>query len=373
MMALFRLLHASDFHIARTPYWAGTPANPWLARLTRVWRQRSHDPFVLEAFAQWLLWNGGFSIGPEFETGNGPLFDAILLTGDMATTGELADLREAYDFVDAQPNFGGYLSAAGKPTIAFANPNRLVKLIPGNHDRFRSALSLYLPGGTTFDSVFCPSAGNGNPYWCGNQGFSFDGGPTRGKASVLIWRIDFSLGSKDRGKRYYGLPGWLGQGRVLKKILYGPNGTPANVHPASLVRQTQSYRHDAINHGLKPVVIWAIHFDPFSTDGLLELLDSDLLVGATEQAGVSAILCGHTHESKVKPLSSSTAVFVCGTTSAAGDVTHNDFQVLEIDVPEAEPRVPTFRVMWYRYSPAHQKGGGVFSKVMTVETKAERS
>ncbi len=358
-MALFRLLHASDLHIAQTPYWAGTPANPWLARLTRVWRQKSHDPFVLRAFAQWIWWNGGFASGS-----GGPRFDTILLTGDLATTGDMADLQEAYKFIDDVPRVGTYLTAAGKPTIAFVNPHHLVSLLPGNHDRYRTGFSFYLPGGRVFDTVFCPGPGQGNPYWCQRQGFAFAGGPTRGKASLLIWTIDFSLRSTDRGRRHYGLPGWLGQGRVQRKILYGAKGTPTAPTPASLVGQTLSSRQHAVGQGLTPVVIWAIHFDPFSTDGLVQLLDSDLLIDATRQAGVSAILCGHTHESKVKPLSATTAVFACGTTSASGEP-HNDFQVLEIEVPDAGPPDPTFRVTWYRYE-SPPLGTGLFGKLMTV-------
>ncbi len=296
--------------------------------------------------------------------GKAPQFDAILLTGDMATTGDIADLQESHKFVDEQPYIGTYLTPSGKPTIAFANPYHLINLLPGNHDRYRSGISLYLPGATVFDSVFCPGAGIGRPYWCEKQGFAFFGGPKAGKATILIWTIDFSLPSADRGKRHYGLPGWLGQGRVSRKILYGPNGTAAALTPASLVGQTLSWRQHAIEQGLTPVVIWAMHFDPFSTDGLLQLLDSDLLIEATGQASVSAILCGHTHESKVKPLSLTTAVFACGSTAASGEP-HNDFQVLEIDVPDTGPQIPTFRVMWFRYE-SPPLGAGVFRKVMSL-------
>lgn len=360
MMALFRLLHASDFHIAQTPYWAGEPANPWLARLTRLWRQRSYDPHVLDAFAQWVWWNGGFA-----PVSGNLQFDAILLTGDLATTGNIVDLQQAYEFVDNLPIPGTYRTPAGKPTIAFANNSKLISLLPGNHDRYRSGLSFYLPGSTAFDSVFCPGAGIGNDYWCAKQGFAFAREWPRGRAALQIWMIDFSLRSLDRGKRHYRLPGWLGQGRVLRQILYGSKGTPLAPRPASLVNQTLSRSQKAVGQGLKPVVIWAIHFDPFSTDGLLQLLNSDLLVAATSRAGVSAILCGHTHESKVKPLSTTTAVFACGTTSASGDETSNDFQVLEIDVPDAGPQVPTFRVTWYRYD-SPPLGTGFFQKLMTV-------
>ena len=329
-MPRIRLLHASDFHLAQTPYWAGTSSNYWLARLTRWWKQTSHDPLVLAAFVRWVWQN--------WQDPNGHrLFDALLLTGDLATTGAPADLQAARAFVDANAVGGTYLTPAGQPTLDFFNPHRPLDLLPGNHDRYHSGLSLYLPGGRVFDQVFCPPAPQ-RRFWCAGQDFTFAGSLTRGGLAVLIWKVDFSLPSNQRGKKHYGLPGWLGQGRVRKCILYGPGGTPANPTFPSLVGQTRAESQKVTEQRQAAVVIWALHFDPFSTDGLLQLLDSHLLEEAAAQAGVSAVLCGHTHESKVKPLSATTTVFACGATAAANEA-RNDFQVLEIDLPE-DDRAP---------------------------------
>jgi hypothetical protein len=179
--------------------------------------------------------------------------------------------------------------------------------------------------------------------------------------------MDFSLRSGDGGKAHFGHPGWLGQGRVPRDILCGVGGTPLAPTKGSLVQRTKKWRDDAIKAGVNPAVIWAMHFDPFSTDGGLELLDSELLVDATRVAGVNAILCGHTHESKVKPFSPTTTVFNCGATSATGQPL-NDFQVLEIDVPSAVGAVPKFEVMWYRYTDKVPNWALKFQKVMSVRT-----
>ncbi len=335
-MALFRLLHASDLHIAQTPYWALPPISPWLTRLARLWKVPSHDPFVLKAFARWVGAN-------QFDSQGRPQFDGLIITGDLATTGERPDLREAYDFIDAPPAVGAPFTPNGKPTLRGAVTQ--LDLLPGNHDRYRSAYTFYLPGGKQFDRVFCPGAMRGQPYWCQGQGYGQAlTGAVAGKARLNVLKADFSLRSRDRGKRHYGLPGWLGQGRVLKSILFGKPGGPRG-----LVAETQMWRDYFIQQlNLTPVNIWAIHFDPFSTDELLKLLDSDLLVGAAKAAGVTAILCGHTHESKVKPLSDTTTVFACGTTTSAHSA-QNDFQILEIEVPDGGKALPTFRVTWYRY------------------------
>jgi hypothetical protein len=105
------------------------------------------------------------------------------------------------------------------------------------------------------------------------------------------------------------------------------------------------------------VSLWAIHFDPCSTDATLQLLHSDRLVQAAKDAGVTTILCGHTHESKVKPLSDTTTIYVCGTTCQArrkrdDPPVQNDCQILQIDVdsstPTAQPALEVC-VTWYRY------------------------
>jgi 3',5'-cyclic AMP phosphodiesterase CpdA len=329
----FYLLHASDLHLAAIPRSAGWPAAPVLNALAGLpfgqryrrflrWvaqagRQTSHDPNVLRAFAQFVY----------VHQNN---FDVLLLTGDMATTGNAGDLQVGYDFV----------TPAGTPNVAFLNPTptaHRIQLLPGNHDRYRPTSLiqprslLYRPGGTQFDTAFNPAAGS--QFWTagqGVQGFSIP----RGGHTLHVLMADFSLPAGDRGQAYYGLPGWFGQGRVGPHVLQ------------QLGTLTQHL------HGPRATVVWAIHFDPFTTDGALLLLDSTALrqeLHRLQRAGVvvPAVLCGHAHESKTKPLTDGTTVFACGTTTQAFAEQGNDCQLVTVTAPPAGPA--TVAAAEYRY------------------------
>ena len=315
-------------------------------------RQLSHDPSVLEAFALWLWQNGGF--GPNAV--GGPRFDAVLLTGDMAATGNKADLQAAHNFINLPPRLGSWLTMAEEPTLEFGAGH--IKLLPGNHDRYRKASR---PGGTEFDKLFRAAPRH---YWRHKQGFALVHTLKRGNAMVQIWAMDFTLRRGDPGVMHYFHPGKYGQGRVQRDILYGAKGSPAKPDATSLVQQSIDERVKAKKNKRELVTIWAMHFDPTSTDPDLQLLDSRELIEATERAGVSAILCGHTHESKVKALTSTTTVFACGSTAQANNE-QNDFQVLGIDVPGAGGPA-TFRVTWYRYGAIRPHAPPGFRRLMTV-------
>jgi 3',5'-cyclic AMP phosphodiesterase CpdA len=330
---LFRLLHASDLHLAATPFLAGGLTAGWLQQLTGFWRQTSHNPAVLKAFV-------------EFAYTNRQAFDALVITGDLATTGDRHDLKAAYDLFSAPAHGLTCLTSSGQPTLDYWSKRKALDLLPGNHDRYRAASNFYRPGGRVFDKVFCPP---GRPsFWCVGQSVDLGISVLRGNARLQIFKADFTLPRHDRGKLFCGLPGWLGQGRVRPALL------------ARLAAQTQQWRDDSLLQGVKPVSLWALHFDPFSTDATLQLLGSDLLAQAAQAAGVTAILCGHTHESKIKPLSDTTTVYACGTTAQAGSP-HNDCQVLEIDAPDDWPAGPTVGVTWCRYD----AGTGRFRPLMT--------
>jgi hypothetical protein len=83
----------------------------------------------------------------------GNRLDVILVTGDLATTGDARDLRPAHEFVDAAPVSGRrapWLTAAGKPTLQAAGAP--IVLLPGNHDRYQGLTKN--AGGTQFDAFF---------------------------------------------------------------------------------------------------------------------------------------------------------------------------------------------------------------------------
>jgi predicted phosphodiesterase len=328
-MALFRILHASDPHMAAQPFMAGGSSTfRWPPKVARHWRQTSHDPAPLRAFV-------------NFAHHNRDAFDAVLVSGDLATSGDRTDLDAAYQLYTAPPaNPNVSLTPAGEPTLVhWAQANKL-DLLPGNHDRFRSARQLYRPGGRFFDRVFCPNAGL--RFWCARQGVSHGVAIRRGNWVVHVVKADFTLHRGDGGQRFYWLPGWFGQGRVDQTTL------------DQLVAATNRARNDIEQRHWKPVTLWAIHFDPLTMDQKLLLLESEKLVHAATNLKVTAVLCGHTHESNLKPLAQTTFVYACGTTAQAYSP-HWDCQAIEVETDDGGTSPPQVRIQWYRY------GNGQFS------------
>ena len=231
-----------------------------------------------------------------FAWANRRAIDSLVITGDLSTTGSRRDLVAAPDLFTTWANGPSVLTAGGQPTLHRWYSNGRLDVLPGNHDRYRTAPRLYRPGGTKFDTVFgTPQP----PLWTAKQGHCMGVLAQKGKTRLHILGADFTLQKKNPGKRFYWLPGWLGQGRVRPGLL------------AALVKETKSWHGLHEGQGCNVANVWLIHFDPFSTDATLQLLDSNLLVQAAKDACVSAILCGHAHESKTKPLSGSTIVFAC--------------------------------------------------------------
>jgi predicted phosphodiesterase len=290
----------------------------------------AHDAAILEAFARWLYVN---------HSG----LDAIVLTGDLSNTGYQRDLVRALRFLDG-PAVSTIYDINQEATIGFLNRKCFV-VLPGNHDRYRP-MPAYLPGGTRFDGVF-------NAHWpAGFQGVWAWCVPNTVRPLVLVG-ADFALGRRDLGRSHYWLPGWLGQGRAI--------GRHNRVTLTQLQSATQKVRAHFRTARGEPVVLWAVHFDVFSPDESLQLLDSASLVRAARAEGVPIVLAGHTHETKIKPVASPPAamaagapfpaalVVVCGTTAQAGAAQGNDFQVLTLDVPDDPAGKITLSVDWYRY------------------------
>jgi len=325
-MAQFHILHASDLHMALFPYKASMPsltipALSWLGKVA-FWRQASHDPNVVAAFG-------------ELAERYYPITDVLLVTGDLATTGEPHDLQAAYTCYPAAPaNNLVHVTAAGDPTLyRWASAGKL-DLLPGNHDRFHPAYKGYRPGNGEFENVFCPSTGQ--QFWPKGQTVARGFAVQRGPWELHVIKADFSLPASHHGKSFYWLPGWLGQGTVDPTVL------------GLLKQETEDARAEIASRGSIPITLWAIHFDPTSTDEVLKLLDSEDLCQAAWELCVPLILCGHTHESKIKPLSDRTVAFVCGTSGQAGPG-HKDCQIIGVDADDYGAKPPVFHVAWFRY------------------------
>jgi 3',5'-cyclic AMP phosphodiesterase CpdA len=311
-MESFRLLHLSDFHIAVQqkvigfPDWKHLPAySLGYASLS----PSSYDSDLAKAVAK-----------HAFVRGN--QLDAILITGDLATVGYVADLDLAHEFVHSpglaaplpgQPpwTWAPWLNATGFPTLESSGAP--VVLLPGNHDRFNGWWMH--AGGRAFDAIF---AGD----WDGNRKAQTLIVLQLGKENLAVIAADFTLQrDMDADTATGGRWAYMGQGRVYRQVLM------------DLIQETKTQRsqHESL------AVIWALHFPPeFALiDPVLRLLDEHLLVAAN-QFGVAHLFCGHTHEPRAYALASDPAIriFCAGTATqyCAPPPNTNSIHPLQIDV-----------------------------------------
>jgi 3',5'-cyclic AMP phosphodiesterase CpdA len=258
-------LHISDLHISKHPHLRQlqrrTPGNFYSA-VRKGTYAATHGPGKLKALVQLV-----------HELKNS--LDAVLITGDIATTGLDYDLERALRFVEGPPDTHDPRVTSGFPTISGAGLPLV--LLPGNHDRYKLLLRRfgYAPGSRKFHRVF-------RSYW---QGDVKTNSIVKDGLAVGIIAADFSL----RKWRDAELPDVVvnsyGQGRVYSDIL------------DELVDATDTFRTD--HAGADSVfIIWAMHFPPWSpnTQSCMRLIGGEQVVASANDRGVSLILSGHTHE-----------------------------------------------------------------------------
>lgn len=316
-MALFRLLHASDLHIASRPERigladAGTRLGGLaLGRGGSLSLTSSHDASVAEKLALYAR-----------ELVENRLIDAIVLSGDLATTGSSRDLQAAAAFVRKD------LGECGVPVV----------LIPGNHDRM--AVPTHKPGGTGFDGVFASAWGVGQTA----RILSVLEKTVGGRSRLALVGADFTLRhAADATAR---LGGAFGQGRVHATTL------------RQLVSLTEALRQ------LDPAmaVLWVVHFPPGFRDvaPALSLINDDSLIEAAEQQGVAAILAGHTHECRDYDISFGAApvrVLCAGTATQYHAPGGNFVHLVEIHVAAGSTTVSRTSLRFDRpYPPSNRTG-----------------
>jgi 3',5'-cyclic AMP phosphodiesterase CpdA len=256
-MAVFRILHLSDLHVGAKPDVVGGVDV----------RLRSQHPRGTANPLRASSWNRGLGkVVRGFTDRNHqrqPL-DAVLVSGDLATTGKKADLVCALDYVE------DLIQAARWATGPDSHPGvpiRRVILFPGNHDRFRRGL--FWPGGKRFDRIF-------SDYWQGPvQTTVLASGAARERLAII--QADFSL--QKRSHTSWSSFEYLGQGRVYDSIL------------ERLKAETEEQL------AMENAVVWAVHFPPdfvpISND--LRLQDQMKLLYAARHLKVNCIFAGHTH------------------------------------------------------------------------------
>jgi hypothetical protein len=219
----------------------------------------------------------------------------------LATKGDRQDLLAAKTRL-LSPAKSRYFAADGGSTMGFLKGK--LKLMPGNHDRFRPAFTFF-PGGVAFDQVF---AG----HWTVGQSVQCLASLRKDDARLVVLAVDLTLAANDHDLTTM----HFGCGHVYADRLQ------------ELERQTDEARKAGAN------VLWAVHFKPRSDDDDLRLFDDQRLIDSAFALGVDAILCGHTHSSEPLQVVDGVQIAVCGTTTQDFSPQGNYAHLLQIDIPK---------------------------------------
>lgn len=312
-MASVRILHASDLHICTVSNLTSPvdrlSAGTVFDAVVQGILVSSYDVSVLQRFADFV-----------YQQAARGLLHAIVLTGDIATTGEREDLSKALEFFKARPDSRlATHTPEQEPTLAGISIPTF--LLPGNHDRYRTGPGYapgglgYGPGGRVFDDVF-------EEYWREPVMPAFyllnDYEPIRnGDLAVAIISADFNLLTSDHCDTPFG---WLAQGKAYEDTL-------------DLLEDTSNAIVSRWLTSHQLCVIWAVHFPPSfpQVSRLMRLIDSDEFIRRANRCGVNAVLAGHTHDPvRYRRPEMKFDVFCAGTVSQAFAPGGNHFRILEI-------------------------------------------
>lgn len=241
-----------------------------------------------------------------------PNLSAIIITGDLATTGFRVDLTRGLSFLEGPSD----------PSISQVSFDKKL-LLPGNHDRYIYTPDgfLYAPGGQLFDATF-------KDYWSGPV-MAYK--PLRsGELSVIIIAADFSLKSKNDCTLPLLKVSRLAQGRVYPEMVN------------QIVDLTKRLKDREQNWGYIPIVMWAIHFPPFfvhTNSGWMaqvlykltkNLLNEKLLAREARNQKVQRILAGHTHEAQIYLMKKFGVKVLCAGSATQDDPGNKQCQIIEV-------------------------------------------
>lgn len=266
MTTSFRILHLSDLHFGQDADRLASPVEERGIRSLRAglasrfsgnWiHPATHSTAGSRALARFVL--------EEIIERKRP--DLIFVSGDLATTGSVADLKSASSFLG--PHSGGRWVNSDDSARLVSN-GVPISALPGNHDRYRPYL---LPGGTNFEAMFA-----GMWKSCTQSGrVAVSAVLQRNDERVALVSADFTF--RNRQESSGGLA-YIGQGRVHSDVL------------DELVDKTKSFTSEGI------AVVWAVHYPPSCPDikNDLMLLGSKDLVLAAKREGIRLLFAGHTH------------------------------------------------------------------------------
>lgn len=361
-MSSIRILHASDLHIAVPDQRRSfndslkdaisslpdrSPKATWKA-LRKMSIASSYEPRALNHLAEFIVHNAK-GVKPDVEqytvttaAQHGVVLlkeklDAIILTGDLATTGLDRDLKRVDLFLHEQYDSDVPHKPIDRRSIiatlsALDKTKTPVAFLPGNHDRywFHWKVPTYMPGHRAFDSLL--SDYHSHPV----QRTLITA--EHNELQVVILSADFTL---RRFSDHEGPFGWIAQGKVYED--------KDNDILGDLINQTIS-EITACPPNIPLCILWAVHFPPEFERQLDQhkLINAGRLLEEADRLHVNGILSGHTHyQRKYRDKDPVTCpVFCCGTTTQHEPKTsiqnptpqryrENLFQILTISANDA--------------------------------------
>ena len=294
-MESFRIIHISDMHISGTHIGHKNDLrsisdiinyNTLKLIFKGDWKK-----FYPSSFDKDIAVKALYYITDDIKADNKQTLDAIIVSGDLATTGHDVDLTMAKRF------FLGDIPTKWiveqYPIPALTDSNLPILIIPGNHDRFRTDTKWLFPGNHNFEKHF-------EQNWCikplqGNCDIKDASSKypikfariQKGNECIRFYLIDLCLtSSRHSTNKLKG--GYLGQGRAYPRLI-----NSLKKHIINL-QSDNKYNRDAI--------IWVTHFPPNAPsekgDETLKLLLEERLLQAATECKISAILAGHIHKQK---------------------------------------------------------------------------
>lgn len=350
-MSVFRLAHLSDLHFGATAdrrnpidAVAGGLREKSRAALSHILRRKLRGGLAEVTYPSTYNSDVAFSLLPEIEE-QLKSCDALIVTGDLATTGSDTDLSIARAYFSGRLSHDENPLAAPLPALDSIADCVLLAL-PGNHDRY--AGTALLPDSRRFESYFGST-------WDfstldSSRGSTYDlislQGDSRVKLCLLrkenarqalaMISADFSLDYWLEGDGNFG---WVGKGRVVKQILY------------DLEETTRKIKHEMAESGAGAAALWAIHFPPCfpNIDENLQLIGGEELVDSAAALGIKLILAGHTHTPLKYDPHGSVRVLCGGTTTGIGYEDHHFYSLIDIEVDGEITDIRVILRRWDRF------------------------
>lgn len=326
----FRIAHLSDLHLAKQPDLIGFIDSQGprgiLTAASNVLRLRDKAAAV-GTYSLDALWRLSKTLRRRDVASP---YDAFVISGDLATTGAMADLDAAVNFLGGRLTYSSRYVIARDLPVGFNFASRPLIVVPGNHDRYRPVACS--PGSMNFEKKFGTHWGSRissqtNPPHARVRVYEL----SKKDSKVVFIAADLSYGASDSFNPIW----YLGKGKAHYETL-------------QRLKSATSVWSD------KAAVLWVVHFPVSRTSRTdasvkklvpwqLRLEYEHALVDAAVDLKVPLILSGHVHETDCDgalPWNPSNATeaettrVVCASSASAAGCSSHSFVELVLQVEE---------------------------------------